>query len=91
MTKEIIMSSKKNEKRSLQQEKIIDLCGKVCPYPVVEVISRVESMKHGEHCTFYVDDPLAIKSIPEELEEFEDINLQVSPKGRFWQINVSIT
>ncbi|MDX9702243.1 MAG: sulfurtransferase TusA family protein [Candidatus Auribacterota bacterium] len=84
------MHREKSDKNTCHTEPVIDLCGKVCPYPVVEVISRIESMKPGEHCTFYVDDPLAIKSIPEELEEFEDIILQVSPKGRFWQINVSI-
>ncbi len=69
---------------------VIDLCGKVCPYPVVEVISIVESMDVGEKCTFYVDDPLAVKSIPEELEEFEDIDLNVTPKGKFWEIHVTV-
>ena len=83
------MSEPLNEKLS-DDSSVIDLCGKVCPYPVVELISIVESMKVGQNCVFYVDDPLAIKSIPEELEEFEDVDLRVTPKGKFWEIHVTI-
>lgn len=66
----------------------IDLRGKLCPFPVVEVVRIVEDMKSGDECVFLVDDPLAIKSIPEELEAYPDIVLQIERESSLWNIIV---
>ena len=67
----------------------IDLEGKICPYPVVEIIKEVAKMRKGETLTFCVDDPLAIKSVPEELEDYDDIEIKISKRSKGWNIIVS--
>ena len=66
----------------------IDLTGRVCPYPVVEVVRAVERMDFGETVRFLVDDPLAVKSIPEELEEIEDARVSISKERGVWLVVV---
>lgn len=67
----------------------MDLCGELCPFPVVKVIQAVENMKTGETKVFHVDDPLAIKSIPEELEEHDSLDFNIEKKGLFWKLVVN--
>ena len=67
---------------------IIDLCGRVCPYPVVEVVREVDKLRSGESLRCVVDDPLAIKSVPEELEDYDDIVLKITPVSMGWEIIV---
>ncbi len=67
----------------------MDLIGRVCPYPVVEVVDAVDHMRVGETRLFLVDDPLAVKSIPEELEEYEDIKLEIVKEEGVWLIKVT--
>jgi len=64
----------------------IDLCGRVCPYPVVEVIREADRLHPGEALRCLVDDPLAIKSIPEELEDYDDISITITPVANGWDI-----
>lgn len=66
----------------------IDLRGKICPYPVVEFVRTVDTMKSGEERIFLVDDPLAIKSIPEEMEDYSDIDIEITKKEGHWSIFV---
>ena len=66
----------------------LDLCGKVCPYPVVQIIREVDKLRPGESCRCVVDDPLAIKSVPEELEDYEDIEVVIEPRGRVWEVMI---
>lgn len=66
----------------------INLTGKICPYPVVEVIYNVDKMSAGESLCFLVDDPLAIKSVPEELEDYEDLDLDIKRLENGWEISV---
>ena len=66
----------------------IDLCGKVCPYPVVEVVREVDRMRSGETLRCVVDDPLAIKAVPEELEDYTDISLSIGKHSDGWEIIV---
>ncbi len=65
-----------------------DLTGKICPFAVVEVIRRVERMQPGETVDFTVNDPLALKSIPEELSEYDDLSCSISESGAIWIITV---
>ena len=67
----------------------IDLIGKVCPYLVMYIVREIDMMKSGESIIFLVDDPLANKSIPEELEEYDDISLQINKKDHTWEIFVA--
>ena len=68
---------------------VIDLCGKICPYPVVEIIREVERLRPGETLRCVVDDPLALKSIPEELADFPDVTLTITEYNSAWEIIVS--
>ena len=67
----------------------IDLHGKICPYPVVEIIREVAKMRSGETLTFCVDDPLAIKSVPEELEDYTDLEITIKKQSKGWNIIIS--
>ncbi len=67
----------------------INLCGKICPYPVVDIINSVDHMKQGETIVFLVDDPLAIKSVPEELEDFDDVSCSIDKQNRIWEITIT--
>ena len=64
------------------------LVGKFCPYPVVTIICTVARMQHGEQRRFIVDDPLATKSVPEELEEFDDVRCEIHEHEEGWEIIV---
>jgi len=66
-----------------------DLTGKVCPYPVVCIIKHVDDMQPGEKLTFLVDDPLAIKSVPEELEEYEGVSCSIKKIKKNWEITIT--
>ncbi len=66
-----------------------DLCGRICPYPVVEIVREVECLKPGETLRCVVDDPLAIKSVPEELEDFDDVQISIVEHTMGWEITVS--
>jgi len=71
------------------KERQIDLLGKVCPYPVVEVVRAVDKMAEGDRLIFLIDDPLAIKSIPEELEEYINHEVFIEKRHRHWAITVT--
>ena len=71
--------------------KQIDLITKFCPYVVVDIIREVGKMRSGETYTFLVDDPLAIKSIPEELGEYDDLSISIHQYKKGWEIIVSRT
>ncbi|MBU0640322.1 MAG: sulfurtransferase TusA family protein [Planctomycetes bacterium] len=65
---------------------IVDLCGKVCPYPVVEVVRGVDRLRSGETLRCVVDDPLAIKAVPEELEDYPDLSISIAEHAHGWEI-----
>lgn len=67
---------------------ILDLCGKVCPYPVVLIVQEVDDLQPGETLRCVVDDPLALKAVPEELEEYSDVSIQVNKRTTDWEIIV---
>jgi len=67
----------------------IDLYGKICPYPVVVIIEEVNKMRSGETKTFCVNDPLAIKSVPEELSEYDDLQVSIEDREKGWNIIVT--
>ena len=67
----------------------LDLCGEVCPYPVVKIIREVDRLASGETMRCLVDDPLALKAVPEELEDYPDLTLSITEKGRGWEIVIS--
>lgn len=73
----------------MNEQDTINLIGKVCPYPVVDVVRYVDQMKKGETITFQIDDPLAVKSVPEELEEYPDISFAIDKEGEHWNITVA--
>jgi len=64
----------------------INLMGKICPYPVVNIIKEVDKMRSGEKKTFVVDDPLCIKSVPDELEDYEDVTITINKIDKGWEI-----
>jgi len=54
----------------------------------MHIVREVEMMRSGERLKFIVDDPLAIKSVPEELEDSHDLSVNISKAGRSWEIVV---
>jgi len=65
-----------------------DLCGRFCPYPVVAIIREAVQLAGGTSARYVVDDPLAIKAVPEELEEYDDIHVEINEMGNAWEILV---
>ena len=70
-------------------EEEVSLIGKVCPYVVMHIIRDVGEMNSGETRKFVTDDPLAIKSIPEELEDDDDFTVSIDKHQRGWEITVT--
>jgi len=67
----------------------IDLRGKICPFPIMEVINIVDEMKALESVAFQIDDPLALKSIPEELSEYSDLKICIKKITSYWEITIN--
>ena len=67
----------------------IDLRGKLCPFPIMEVMNLVDEMKSSESITFHIDDPLALKSIPEELSEYSDLKICIKKITSYWEITIN--
>lgn len=70
-------------------EKKIDLMGKICPYPVVNIVREVDKMRSGEKIIFVVDDPLCIKSVPDELEDYDNVSISINKLKKGWEIIIS--
>ncbi len=77
---------KQNESASKEEK---DLVGQVCPYPVMNIIRDVDNMQSGQIIKFVVDDPLAVKSVPEELDEYDDIVVQINKYNGGWEIVIT--
>ena len=80
-------SAKAAEQGALDES--MDLQGKLCPFAVMCVIKEVDGMEKGETREFIVDDPLAIKSVPEELSEYDDINIDIRKGDKAWSIIIN--
>jgi TusA-related sulfurtransferase len=73
-------------------DECVDLLTRVCPYVVMYIIREAGKIRPHETRTFLVDDPLAIKSVPEEVAEYYndlDVAIQAYPEG--WEIIISRT
>ncbi len=70
-------------------DKKVDMMGKFCPYPIVCIVFEVDQLSPGETIMFVVDDPLALKSVPEELDEYDDITYSTEKIECGWQITVT--
>jgi TusA-related sulfurtransferase len=68
-----------------------DLVTKVCPYVVMYIIREAGKMRSGETRSFITDDPLALKSVPVELEEYDDLSVSVKPHEKGWELIISRT
>ncbi|NCD33850.1 MAG: sulfurtransferase TusA family protein [Spartobacteria bacterium] len=66
----------------------INLCDEICPFVVVDIVRESLKMPAGSTRTFIVDDPLAIKSVPEELEEHGGFSVTVEKHEDGWMITV---
>ncbi len=66
-----------------------DLLGQICPYPVMNIIRAVDNMQSGRVIKFVVDDPLAVKSVPEELEEYDDVVVRINRCDGGWEIEIT--
>ena len=71
------------------KHRTIDLRGKVCPFPIMEVISVVDQMHSRESISFQIDDPLALKSIPEELSEYAELKICITKIKSYWEITIN--
>ena len=66
-----------------------DLKGKICPFVVMHIIKKISTMEIGDVFKFQVCDPLAIKSIPEELEDYVDLNVEIETINSGWTIIIA--
>ena len=69
-------------------KKEVDLCGKICPFPIMLIIKEVDNMAPGEEISFVIDDPLALKSVPEEMEDFSGYSHNITSRDNVWVINI---
>lgn len=67
-----------------------DFRGKLCPYCVMSIIREADLLEAGQALQFLVDDPLALKSVPEELEESENYSIVVDKIDNGWSIIISL-
>ncbi|MGD8454123.1 MAG: sulfurtransferase TusA family protein [Phycisphaerae bacterium] len=67
----------------------MDLLGRVCPYPVFAIVRAVDQLQAGQSGRFLVDDPLALKAVPEELEDCDGITIDVIRCAQGWEIVVT--
>ena len=72
-----------------EAKEVINLSGQICPFPVMRIVRDADMLPKGESATFLVDDPLAIKAIPEEFEDFNDFSTEIKAVGNQWEITVS--
>ncbi len=68
--------------------KDFDLDGKLCPFIIMRVLREVGRLAPGDCARFLVDDPLAIKSVPEELGETRDIVVGIEKRRGGWLIEI---
>ena len=80
--------SLKNDKTEDDSSQI-DLMSKLCPFAVMYVIKEVDAMKSGQTLTFLVDDPLAIKSVPEELADYKMMSCKIKKIENGWAIIIA--
>jgi TusA-related sulfurtransferase len=68
----------------------VDLRGKLCPYPIAHVVFEVDMMEKGDKKVFLIDDPLAKKSIPEELEDYNSLNIDIfkDKEKKCWVVEI---
>ncbi len=66
----------------------VDLKSKICPFVVVQILREVDNMEPGQKKIFQVCDPLAIKSVPEELDEEDDLEINIIEAGDIWEIEI---
>jgi TusA-related sulfurtransferase len=69
---------------------VVNLCGKICPFPIFIIIGQVDKMKPGDSLSFLVDDPLVLKSAPEELEDYAGITHSIEPVQEGWIISINM-
>lgn len=67
--------------------KRLDFNGQVCPLPVINAIKQVKELESGDTLEILTDDPLAMKSIPEELAG-PGFEIKVEKQDMDWLITI---
>lgn len=70
-------------------DRSVDLIKKVCPFVLMSILKEIGKIKRGETVTFLVNDPLAIKSIPEEIQEYKDLVHTIIKLPEGWKIIIT--
>ncbi|MCM8812990.1 MAG: sulfurtransferase TusA family protein [Candidatus Omnitrophica bacterium] len=65
--------------------KTFDFTGQVCPLPVINTIKQFKQLSAGDCLEIVTDDPLAMKSIPEEIACF-GVKITVNKISAGWKI-----
>jgi len=65
------------------------VCGKICLFPIFIILEKVDTMRPEDSLSFSVDDPLVLKFVPEELENYPGMMHRVNPvrEGRVISIH----
>jgi TusA-related sulfurtransferase len=64
------------------------LRGEICPFCIYEILQAVGDLPAGRPITVLVDDPLATRSIPEELQDLSGIRWHIERIGDYWQVRI---
>lgn len=67
---------------------VIDVRGKVCPYPVITTLEKLSSLKKGDVLEVLTDEPLAIRSVPEEAKRW-GLKTKVERIEKGWKIIIT--
>ena len=65
------------------------ISGSASPFPLIGMLRKVLNLGRGETLSFLVDDLLAARSIPRELEDYGDICVDVAGGEGQWKVTVS--
>lgn len=68
----------------------LDFSDKMCPFLVMYILQEVAKIHKGDSKAFLVQDPLALKSIPEELAEISDLEVRIDKADKtHWRITIA--
>ncbi len=63
----------------------LDVRGKVCPYPVIAALEGLHSLSTGKALEILTDEPLALRSVPEEAKRL-GLSTEIQKVENGWKI-----
>ncbi len=64
---------------------VVDVTGKVCPYPVIVTLDKLKTLSRSGSLEIITDEPLAIRSVPDEAKRL-GFKVEVKRVDKGWKI-----